>query len=114
MSVSEARDLHRLLRADWALLLPALLAGSSLDAARAWLGYVPRELQEDAEALFQQLQAGAPGSAAAAWGTSHCNCPGQRAHGAQIQDNPGQWAYVGLKAWSWRGTRTTENSHSYA
>ena len=52
--------MHRLKHADWALVLPVLLAGSSLEAARAWLGYVPEELQEDAHALFQHLQAGAP------------------------------------------------------
>ena len=55
---SDAREC-RPSRADWAVALPALLAGASIDAARAWLGYVPSALQEDADALFRELQAGA-------------------------------------------------------
>ena len=47
-------------QADWDVMLPALLAGCSLDAAAAWLGYVPSALQEDADALLQQMQAGVP------------------------------------------------------
>lgn len=43
---------------EWRMLVAALLASCSLAAARAWLGYVPAELQRQASAVISQLTAG--------------------------------------------------------
>ncbi len=43
---------------QWRALTGALLASCSVAAARAWLGYVPAELQEQAAALAAQCQPG--------------------------------------------------------
>ena len=44
---------------QWRTLTAALLASCSVAAARAWLGYVPAELQEQAAALAALCQPGA-------------------------------------------------------
>lgn len=38
--------------------MPALYGSCTLAAARAWLGYVPSELQQECVALFQELSQG--------------------------------------------------------
>jgi hypothetical protein len=43
---------------QWRALTGALLASCSVAAARAWLGYVPSELQEQAAALISRCQPG--------------------------------------------------------
>lgn len=45
--------------AEWQLLVGALLASCSLAAARAWLGYVPAELQRQAALVIRRLRDGA-------------------------------------------------------
>lgn len=44
--------------AEWQLLVGALLASCSLAAARAWLGYVPGELQRQAALVIGRLRDG--------------------------------------------------------
>lgn len=44
--------------AEWRLLMAALLASCSLAAARAWLGYVPANLQSQAAHVISQLTSG--------------------------------------------------------
>ncbi len=45
-------------QAEWRAVVGALLASCSVAAARAWLGYVPAELQRQAAAAVQPLRAG--------------------------------------------------------
>jgi len=45
-------------QAEWRLVVAALLASCSVAAARAWLGYVPAELQRQAAAAVRPLHAG--------------------------------------------------------
>lgn len=44
--------------AEWRLLVAALLASCSLASARAWLGYVPANLQRQAAHVISQLTSG--------------------------------------------------------
>lgn len=50
-------------QAEWRLVVAALLASCSVAAARAWLGYVPAELQRQAAAAVRPLHAGIPSPA---------------------------------------------------
>ena len=52
-------------QAEWRAVVSALLASCSVAAARAWLGYVPEELQRQAAAAVQPLRAGPPAAALA-------------------------------------------------
>ena len=44
--------------AEWALLLPAVLASASMRAAQGWLGYCPPTVRLEAGQLLDALDAG--------------------------------------------------------